>query len=99
MAKKTVKKAAKKAAAKKTAKKAVKKTAKKAVQKTAKKAAKKTVKKASSSKKIAAGKKASHEQISMVAYSIYMERMSKGIPGDQYGDWLAAEASFVIKTT
>ncbi len=103
MAKKTVKKAAKKAATKKTAKKAVKKTAKKAVKKTAKKApkkaAKKTVKKTSPTKKIAASSRVSHDQISLVAYSLYMERTSKGIPGDQYGDWLAAEQSLVIKTS
>ena len=103
MAKKTAKKAAKKTAAKKSAKKAVKKTAKKAVKKSAKKAPKKaaskTSKKATTTKKVAKSRKVSHEQISLEAYSLYTERISKGIPGDQYGDWIAAEQSLVIKST
>ncbi len=103
MAKKTAKKAAKKTAAKKTAKKAVKKTAKKAVKKSAKKAPKKAAskatKKAKTAKKAANSRKVSHEQISLAAYSLYMERISKGIPGDQHSDWVAAEQSLVIKSS
>lgn len=91
MAKKAAKKTAKKTTTEPAVKKAsTKKVAKKAATKVAKKAAKKAVKKATSTKKVVAF---SHEEISTAAYYIYIDRVSKGIPGNEKSDWIAAERS------
>ncbi len=80
-------------AAKKTAKKT---TAKKppAKKTPAKKApAKKAAAKKAPKKKAAKTKKAapSIDEITRVAYSIYLKRMETGAPGDPHTDWIEAE--------
>lgn len=84
------------------AKKAAKKTAPESVAPTAKNApvakkapAKKAATKTSSKKAIPAASKVvptpSPDAIARTAYLIYRERVEKGLPGDQHGDWLEAE--------
>lgn len=102
VAKKAAKKAAK--AAKKVTKKAVRKAVRKSI--TSKKAAPK--KKTAASGKAAPKKvpKARKELVSLPdpspetvaerAYQIYLERMEKGLPGDERSDWLAAEESLRV---
>jgi hypothetical protein len=77
-AKKAAKKAAKEAAVKSPAKKAARKAAAKA-------AAPKAAKPPSTGK-------AGHS-VEVAAYLNYRSRLEKGLPGDQIGDWLAAEKS------
>lgn len=80
------KKTAKKVATKTPAKKApAKKAAKKAPAKKA--PAKKAAKKAAKTKAAAP----SIDDITRVAYSIYLKRMETGTPGDSHSDWIEAE--------
>jgi hypothetical protein len=38
-----------------------------------------------------------HEEIALMAQSIYSERQSKQLPGDELSDWLAAERKIKAK--
>jgi len=89
---KAVKKTAKKAAAKKTAKKTTNKVAKKAAKKITKKTTKRATKK--TAKKVTRKKAPSIEEIQLTAYSIYLNRLAKGTPGNEIDDWEAAVKSF-----
>ena len=64
----------------------------------AKKTAKKVLSKAtpSPSNKNTSEKEAGYEQISYAAYLIYISRVENGIFGDEFGDWLAAEAALRV---
>jgi len=64
----------------------------KTVKKTVKKVAKKSAKKPSK-KKASKNKKSPVAQIDIptAAYLNYLERMNKGLPGDETTDWLKAE--------
>ena len=77
-------KAAKKAAAKKAAGKVTKKAAKKARKATRRSAIRKT------SIVVAQAKP---DDVATAAYLNYLGRLQKGLPGDELGDWLAAERS------
>jgi hypothetical protein len=58
----------------------------------AKKAANKTAKKDPAPKAATSAPKPSKEKdVAKAAYLNYMDRKSKGLPGDPVGDWLAAE--------
>jgi len=70
-----------------SAKKAAKKAANKAVSEVP---AKKASKKASTKKKPASGPS---PDVATAAFLNYRSRVEKGLPGDQLGDWLAAENS------
>ncbi len=72
-----------------------KKAAKKAAKKTAGGTSTKKAAKKAASKTAAAGKKAagSPPDIAKAAYLNYRSRVEQGLPGDELGDWLAAEKS------
>jgi hypothetical protein len=38
-----------------------------------------------------------HEEIALMAQSIYSDRQSKQLPGDELSDWLAAEKKIMAK--
>jgi len=77
-----------KKAAKKTSSESETPAAKKAP---AKKAAKKAAAKAPAKKSAPVAASPSPDAIARTAYLIYRERVEKGLPGDQHGDWLEAE--------
>ncbi len=77
-AKKAAKKAATEAAAKPPAKKAAKKAATKAA--------------APKAEKLPGAGKAGHS-VEVAAYLNYRARIEKGLPGDHFDDWIAAEKS------
>ena len=92
--KSTAKKAAKKVA-KKTTTKATKEVAKKVSKKTAKKAAKKATPTAPARAIAPEGSKPAkrmptHDEIAAEAYFCYLERMEKGLGGDESTDWETA---------
>ncbi len=90
MAKKDISKKAAVKAAKKTAAKAPAKTAKKAVRKAARQVAKKA------EGRTALAPLPTTDLVAEVAYQKYLERVEKGWPGNEEGDWLAAEEALRV---
>ena len=81
-----------KKAARKTAKKVAKKTASKVARKVAKKTTKKTVRAMTKAPEDSTGASTPPAvDLATAAYLIYLDRIKKGIPGDELSDWAAAE--------